>query len=207
MLREPPPGDPLPSATVGWYSSSSHLLPRPGCTWEGTGNSRAASHLANTYWVLRMCQELVSALSLQSSVTLCKELPLFMEETWLWQVVREVWKRYYRGVEKKSSVLPRRGVRKEWETWVTNQSWWIGVFWVRLKASLCSWPTSFQFLVFENSSILFFLIYYFIYLFLAALGLRCWTQAFSSGGERGLLFVAVRGLLIVVASPVVEHGL
>ena len=30
---------------------------------------------------------------------------------------------------------------------------------------------------------------------------------FSSCGERGLLFVAVRGLLIVVASLVAEHGL
>ena len=47
---------------------------------------------------------------------------------------------------------------------------------------------------------------YFI-LFLAALGLRCCTWAFSSCSERGLLFVAVRGLLIVVASLVVEQGL
>ena len=45
----------------------------------------------------------------------------------------------------------------------------------------------------------------FIYLFLAALGLRCCAQAFSSCGERGLLFVAVRGLLIAVASLGVEH--
>ena len=42
---------------------------------------------------------------------------------------------------------------------------------------------------------------------LAALGLRCCIQAFSHCGERGLLFVVVRGLLIVVASLVVEHGL
>ena len=47
----------------------------------------------------------------------------------------------------------------------------------------------------------------FIYLFMAELGLRCCAQAFSSCGEWGLLFVAVRGLLIVVASFVVEHGL
>ena len=55
----------------------------------------------------------------------------------------------------------------------------------------------------------FFLFYKFIYfiLFLAALGLRCCTRAFSSCGEQGLLFVAVRGLLIAVASLVVEHGL
>ena len=46
-----------------------------------------------------------------------------------------------------------------------------------------------------------------IYLFLAALGVCCCAQAFSSCGERGLLFVAVRGLLIAVASLVAEHGL
>ena len=34
---------------------------------------------------------------------------------------------------------------------------------------------------------------------MAALGLHC--------GERGLLFVAVHGLLIVVASLAAEHGL
>ena len=48
---------------------------------------------------------------------------------------------------------------------------------------------------------------YFIYLFLVALGLRCCAPAVSSSGERGLLFVAVRGLLIVVASLAAEHGL
>ena len=48
---------------------------------------------------------------------------------------------------------------------------------------------------------------YFTYLFLAVLGLRCCVRAFSSCGERGLLFIAVRGLLVVVASIVAEHGL
>ena len=47
----------------------------------------------------------------------------------------------------------------------------------------------------------------FICLFLAVVGLRCCTEAFSSFGERGLLFVVVSGLLIVVASLVAEHGL
>ena len=47
----------------------------------------------------------------------------------------------------------------------------------------------------------------FIYLFLAALGLRCCAQAFTSCGELGLLFVAVRRLLIAVASLVAEHRL
>ena len=56
--------------------------------------------------------------------------------------------------------------------------------------------------------LLFFKINLFIYiLFLAALGLRCCTRALSSCGERGLLSVAVRGLLIAVASLVAEHGL
>ena len=57
---------------------------------------------------------------------------------------------------------------------------------------------SISFLFFKNK---------FIYLFLAALGLRCCTQAFSSCGEWGLLFVVVCGLLIVVASLVAEHEL
>ena len=46
----------------------------------------------------------------------------------------------------------------------------------------------------------------FIYLFLAALGVRCRARAFSGCGEWGLLFVAVCRLLTVVAS-LVEHGL
>ena len=46
-----------------------------------------------------------------------------------------------------------------------------------------------------------------MYLFLAAFGLHCCTWAFSSCGERGLLFVAAHGLLIAVASLVEEHGL
>ena len=46
-----------------------------------------------------------------------------------------------------------------------------------------------------------------MYLFLAALGFRCCVRAFSSCGEWGLLFAAVRGLPIVVASLVAEHGL
>ena len=44
-------------------------------------------------------------------------------------------------------------------------------------------------------------------LFLAALGLHCCTWAFSSCGERGLLFIAMHGLLTAVASLVAEHGL
>ena len=49
------------------------------------------------------------------------------------------------------------------------------------------------------------ILFYFIYLFLAALGLHCCVRAFSSCGERGLLFV-VHGLLIVVASLLWSMG-
>ena len=42
---------------------------------------------------------------------------------------------------------------------------------------------------------------------MAVLGLCCCAQSFSSCGKQGLLFVAVCGLLIAVASLVVEHGL
>ena len=45
------------------------------------------------------------------------------------------------------------------------------------------------------------------FFFLAALGLCCCAQAFSSCGEQGVFFVAVHRLLIVVASFVAEHGL
>ena len=59
---------------------------------------------------------------------------------------------------------------------------------------------------FVHLSFFFNFIYLFIYL-LAVLGLRCCAWAFSSCGERGLLFVAVHRFLIAVASLVVEHGL
>ena len=42
----------------------------------------------------------------------------------------------------------------------------------------------------------------FCFFFLAVLGLHCCMQAFSSCSERGLLFVAVHGLLTAVASLV-----
>ena len=55
--------------------------------------------------------------------------------------------------------------------------------------------------VFKDTSVFFF------NLFLAALGLHCCTRAFSSCGKQGLLFIAVHGFLIAVASLVAEHGL
>ena len=47
----------------------------------------------------------------------------------------------------------------------------------------------------------------FIYIFLAVLGLCCCTQAFSSCGEQGLLFVSVHGHLIAIASLVMSQAL
>ena len=69
-----------------------------------------------------------------------------------------------------------------------------------LERILCEVPGSCPFLFFFNLFIL-------VYLFLAALGLRCCAWAFSSCGEWGLLFIAVRRLLIAVTSLVVEHEL
>ena len=66
------------------------------------------------------------------------------------------------------------------------------------------WEEEYFLRIFRRTSF-FFLIYF--YLFLAALGLSCCTWAFSSCSERGLHFVAVRRLLIAVASLVAEHGL
>ena len=70
-----------------------------------------------------------------------------------------------------------------------------------------------QLLPFTSNSVSYYYYYFFsnfillIYLFLAVLGLHSCTQAFSSCSERGLLFVAVRRLLIAVASLVAEHRL
>ena len=59
-----------------------------------------------------------------------------------------------------------------------------------------------------SSSFFFFkFIYLFIYLFLAVLGLCFCARAFSSCGERGPLFIEVRGPLTVAASLVAEHRL
>ena len=52
-----------------------------------------------------------------------------------------------------------------------------------------------------------YLFYLFIYLFLAVLGLRFCARAFSSCGERGPLFIAVRRPLTIAASLVAEHRL
>ena len=57
------------------------------------------------------------------------------------------------------------------------------------------------------SFLLFIYHFWLRWVFVAALGLCCCVRAFSSCGERGLLFIVVCGLLIAVASLVAEHGL
>ena len=52
-----------------------------------------------------------------------------------------------------------------------------------------------------------FLSIFVLFLFLTMLCLRCCAWAFSSCSKRGLLFVAVHGLLFAVASLVAEHRL
>ena len=47
----------------------------------------------------------------------------------------------------------------------------------------------------------------FFFFFLALLGLRSFAQAFSGCAEWELLFTAVQGVLIAVASLGAEHGL
>ena len=63
----------------------------------------------------------------------------------------------------------------------------------------------FQFLVIINNAMN--ILFLKINLFLAAVDLRYCARAFSSCSEQGLLFVAVRGLLIAVASVVADHEL
>ena len=53
----------------------------------------------------------------------------------------------------------------------------------------------------------FFFFNLFIYLFVDVLGLSFCARAFSSCGERGPLFIAVRGPLTIAASLVAEHKL
>ena len=60
---------------------------------------------------------------------------------------------------------------------------------------------------FVTCGVFFLKINLFTYLFLAALGLHCCMQAFSSCGEWGLLFVVVCRLLIAEASLAKEHRL
>ena len=52
-----------------------------------------------------------------------------------------------------------------------------------------------------------FIYFIYLFLFLDVLGLHFCARAFSSFGDRGPLFIAVRGPLTVVASLAAEHRL
>ena len=67
-------------------------------------------------------------------------------------------------------------------------------------------PLPLPFYIFVMILSFFVFVCLFIYL-LAALGLRCCARTFSSCHKQGLLFVAMHGLLIAVASLVAEHRL
>ena len=62
-------------------------------------------------------------------------------------------------------------------------------------------------LCFSNKSLWVSVSLYFIYLFLAVLGLRFCARAFSNCGKWGPLFIAVRGPLTIAASLVAGHRL
>ena len=75
----------------------------------------------------------------------------------------------------------------------------------RCKVRLFIWDVSCFFFFFKGIPLFFKKL--FIYLFLAVLRLRFCARAFSSCGERGPLFIAVRGPLIITLSLVAEHRL
>ena len=76
---------------------------------------------------------------------------------------------------------------------------------------LNSWKSKLEAFRFYSPIIFFFKVFIYLFnlfnLFMAVLGLRFCARAFSSCGERGPLFIAVRGPLTVTASPAAEHRL
>ena len=79
--------------------------------------------------------------------------------------------------------------------------------WCRLLYRFLTWFAFAFIYIFFFKEFIYLFTCLFIYLFLAALGLRCCARAFFSCGKQGLLFVAVHGLLITVASLAAEYGL
>ena len=62
--------------------------------------------------------------------------------------------------------------------------------------------------IFTRKQVLgFYKFIYFLFIFMAVLGLHFCVRAFSSRGKRGPLFIAVRGPLTIAASLVAEHRL
>ena len=83
-----------------------------------------------------------------------------------------------------------------------------------MSISSCAFRPSVSLFVFLKSLFLknmyagyFLKFYLFIFLFMAALGLRFCARALPNFGKRGPLLIAVRGPLTVAASPVADHRL
>ena len=98
-----------------------------------------------------------------------------------------------------------------WSLAILVGVWWYLIF-ILICISLMIYDVEHLFIcLFATCIYLFFhikkIFIYLCILFLAALDLRCCVQAFSSCGERGLLFVVVCRLLIAVASLAAEHRL
>ena len=120
------------------------------------------------------------------------------------------------GVSASASILPvniQDGFPFGWTGWIFLQSKGFSrvfsnttVNFTQVLRSDRSLPCWVLFLLPENVPPLYFKIL-FILLILSVLVLCCGEQAFSGCGKRVLLFIVVHGLLIAVASLVVEHGL
>ena len=77
---------------------------------------------------------------------------------------------------------------------------------IDIEGKTFSFKISFFFLILTFGFIYLF-IYLLTYLFMTVLGLRFCARAFSSCGNRGPLFIAVRRPLTIAASLVAEHRL
>ena len=86
--------------------------------------------------------------------------------------------------------------------WLSTRSWHIFLYFrINLKCLIN------VYYLFNKTYLFLKIIYLFIYLFMAVLGLRFCARAFPSCGKRGPLFIAMRGPLTIVASLVAEHRL
>ena len=124
--------------------------------------------------------------------------------TW-WRHFRDTGKDHWPQLFKKSAQLASAfsfsKVTKPFFSVQQNQNKPLGPMETRRETG--SFPT---FIIFYFIFFFKLIIYLFI-LFLAVLGLRFCARAFSSCGERGPLFIAVRGPLTITASLVAEHRL
>ena len=163
---------------------------------------------------LRVCVEIIILHYLDEPSVTPRVLPWERQESQaekvLWQWKQRLGKRedaMLPALKMEEAAMSQRNLGTLWLEKARNR------FWPRAPRTKAALPTPWfqtsEILFFKQGTVLFIFkfIYLFIYLFLAVLGLCCSAQAFSSCGERGLLFLAVHGLLIAVVSLVAEHGL